>query len=141
MILTRKTSLMKWLKILLIWFCFIPIAILNGGLREYVLNQYFPTNKALIISGVLLSLFIFLITGLFLPRVKSFSRLNSIQTGVLWMILTVCFEFGFGLATGTNWKELMEAYNLSNGNLWIIVVLSTFLAPILFAGRNVAGKK
>lgn len=28
---------MKYLKSLLVWLCFIPTAILNGGVREYVL--------------------------------------------------------------------------------------------------------
>ncbi|WP_262897234.1 hypothetical protein [Bacteroides caecigallinarum] len=30
---------MKYLKSLLVWLCFIPTAILNGGFREYVLTQ------------------------------------------------------------------------------------------------------
>lgn len=38
---------MKWIKILLIWFCFIPIAILNGGFREHVLWMSASQLKAL----------------------------------------------------------------------------------------------
>lgn len=53
---------MKWIKILLIWFCFIPIAILNGGFREHVLDKCVTAESALAISGILLSLLIFLTT-------------------------------------------------------------------------------
>lgn len=51
----NQTKTMKWIKILLIWFCFIPLAILNGGLREYIWNKYLPDNLALPLSGVLLA--------------------------------------------------------------------------------------
>ena len=30
---------MNILKSLIVWLCFIPVAILNGGLREYVLTK------------------------------------------------------------------------------------------------------
>ena len=60
---------MKWIKILLIWFCFIPIAILNGGFREHVLDECLTAESALAISGILLSLLIFLTTRLLFPYV------------------------------------------------------------------------
>ena len=46
---------MNILKSLIIWFCFIPVAILNGGLREYVLGNhtkrvYFADNLHVIAS-------------------------------------------------------------------------------------------
>lgn len=47
---------MKYLKFLLVWLCFIPVAILNGGLREYVLIRYLDTALATAISGILLSI-------------------------------------------------------------------------------------
>ena len=57
------------LKFLIIWLCFIPIAILNGGLREYVLAKAVGENWALPVSGITLSACIFLTTWLTLPHV------------------------------------------------------------------------
>lgn len=65
---------MNILKSLIIWFYFIPIAILNGGLREYVLVKTIGAEWALPVSGITLSVCIFLITWLLLPRMtKAFT--------------------------------------------------------------------
>lgn len=121
---------MKWIKILLIWFCFIPIAILNGGFREHVLDKCITAESALAISGILLSLLIFLTTRLLFPYVYP-SKRDCIPTGLLWGFLTIGFELAFGLSAGNTCNELAEAYNPLNGNLWILVVLSTVFSPIL----------
>ena len=59
---------MNILRSLFIWLCFIPVAILNGGLREYVLVKAIGEEWALPVSGIILSVCIFLITWLLLPR-------------------------------------------------------------------------
>lgn len=121
---------MKWIKITLIWICFIPIAIINGGFRDYLLDKYLPENISLAISGIILSGLIFVITMLLLPRIKRLSEKDCVKIGVQWMLLTVVFEFYFGLSSGSTWSELIEAYNPLKGNLWILVLLSTFLSPM-----------
>lgn len=131
---------MKWVKILLIWFCIIPAAVLNGGFRNYILDKYLPTSVALALSGIILSGLILLITALLLPRARNLSKKDCIITGLIWMILTVCFEFYFGLSSGAGWHELLQAYNPLSGNLWILVVLSTLFAPICVF-RKIINKK
>lgn len=121
---------MKWIKITLIWICFIPVAIINGGFRDYLLDKYLPENISLAISGIILSGLIFVITMLLLPRIKRLSEKDCVKIGVQWMLLTVVFEFYFGLSSGSTWSELIEAYNPLKGNLWILVLLSTFLSPM-----------
>jgi len=46
---------MKWSKVIGVWCCFIPLAILNGGLREYVWHRFLSESTALALSGVLLA--------------------------------------------------------------------------------------
>lgn len=46
---------MNVLKSLPVWLCFIPVAILNGGLREYVLVEAIGEEWALPVSGIILS--------------------------------------------------------------------------------------
>lgn len=121
---------MKWIKITLIWICFIPVAIINGGFRDYLLDKYLPKNISIAISGIILSGLIFVITMLLLPRIKRLSEKDCVKIGVQWMLLTVVFEFYFGLSSGSTWSELIEAYNPLKGNLWILVLLSTFLSPM-----------
>lgn len=127
---------MKYLKSLIVWICFIPAAILNGGFREYVLTKYMDTASATAISGILLSILILLITWLLLPRLVTLNRKESYMTGIIWMVLTIIFEFTSGIGTGVSMKELLAAYNPFSGNLWILVVLTTMLAPIIISEKK-----
>ncbi|HIQ85133.1 MAG TPA: hypothetical protein IAC86_05005 [Candidatus Cryptobacteroides excrementigallinarum] len=126
---------MKILKSLLVWVCFIPVAILNGGLREHVLARALGEKWALPLSGIILSACIFLITWLLLPRtVKALSSKDSLRIGICWVFLTIAFEFVSGLAGGSTITELLSAYNPLTGNLWLLVLATTLLSPVM-AGR------
>ena len=126
---------MKILKSLLVWVCFIPVAILNGGLREHVLARALGEKWALPLSGIILSACIFLITWLLLPRtMKALSAKDSLRIGICWVFLTIAFEFASGLAGGNTIKELLAAYNPLTGNLWLLVLATTLLSPVM-AGR------
>ena len=129
---------MKILKSLLVWVCFIPVAILNGGLREHVLARALGhvlaralgEKWALPLSGIILSACIFLITWLLLPRtVKALSSKDSLRIGICWVFLTIAFEFVSGLAGGSTITELLAAYNPLTGNLWLLVLAATLLSP------------
>ena len=121
---------MKILKSLLVWVCFIPAAILNGGLREHVLVGAVGEKWALPLSGIILSACIFLITWFLLPRtVKALSAKDSLRIGICWVFLTIAFEFASGLAGGNTIKELLAAYNPLTGNLWLLVLAATLLSP------------
>lgn len=122
---------MNVIRSLLVWLCFIPVAILNGGLRQYVLDRWLGEVGANALSGVLLSLFILLISWLLLPRIVKYDWKESYQIGIVWMLLTIGFEFTFGLTSGISFQELLSAYNPMSGNLWLLVVVTTFGAPRL----------
>ena len=123
---------MKILKSLIIWICFIPAAILNGGLREYVLAPAIGQKWALPASGIILSGLIFLITWLMYPRlIKNSTRKEKWLIGIVWVLLTVIFEFTSGLAGGNSIAELLAAYNPLTGNLWLLVLAVTLLSPVL----------
>ena len=123
---------MNILKSLIIWFCFIPVAILNGGLREYLLAKAIGEEWALPVSGIILSVCIFLITWLLLPRmIKAFTSKDGWLIGIGWALLTIVFEFAAGLAGGSTVSELLAAYNPLSGNLWLLVLLTTLLSPVI----------
>ena len=123
---------MNVLNSLLIWLCFIPVATLNGGLREYVLAKTIGAEWALPVSGITLSVCIFLITWLLLPRIiKAFTSKDGWLIGIGWALLTIVFEFAAGLAGGSTVSELLAAYNPLTGNLWLLVLATTLLSPII----------
>ena len=123
------------LKSLVVWLCFVPVAILNGGLRQYVLDKVLG-EWALPVSGALLSIFIFLITWALLPRLGEMRKMGAYIIACLWTGLTVLFEFAFGMMEGKTLGELLPAYNPLTGNLWLLVVLVTAVSPIIVCRRN-----
>ena len=112
---------MRILKSLLIWLCFIPVAILNGGFRQYVLDDLLGKG-ALPASGILLSLLILLVARWLLPRIGRLSRPERYTIGTLWATLTVLFEWTFAAMEGYTLPEWLAACNPLTGNLWVLSV-------------------
>ena len=132
---------MNIMKSLIIWLCFIPVAILNGGLREYVLTKAIGEKWALPISGITLSVCIFLITWLLLPLVtKAITSKDCWLVGICWGVLTIAFEFIAGFADGNTMTELLTAYNPLSGNLWLLVLATTLLSPIVTKNCKIRSK-
>lgn len=136
----KDKTYIKYLKSIPVWLCFIPAAILNGGFREYVLTKYLDIASATVVSGILLSVLILLITWVLLPRLVTLNKKESYMTGVIWMLLTVLFEFTSGIGTGVPMEELIAAYNPLSGNLWILVILTTMFSSVIISGKKTSYK-
>ena len=66
------------------------------------------------------------------PRlIKDSIRTERWLTGIVWALLTVVFEFVAGLSGGNSIQELFAAYNPLTGNLWLLVLVTTFFAPVM----------
>jgi hypothetical protein len=120
-------------KSILIWLSIIPLAILNGGLREAFLTLRLGESCAQPISGIILLLLIFVVTFVFIPRIGKGTSETYWKIGGLWVALTVLFETVFGLATGDSVGKLLKAYDITTGNLWLIIVVFTGFAPWIIA--------
>ena len=52
--------------------------------------------------------------------------------GVLWTAMTVAFEFGFfHLVMGVAVEDLLADYNVLRGRLWVLVLATVLLGPIV----------
>jgi len=120
-------------KSLLIWLAIIPCAILNGAFREVVINPLIGERYGQPLSGVLLCMILFVLCWFFIPRIGRGTAKTYWIIGLWWVILTILFETGFGLLTGDTLVGLIRAYDITTGNLWLLVVLLTGLAPWLTA--------
>ncbi len=57
--------------------------------------------------------------------------------GGMWLALTFSFEVIVGYAQHQSWQRLLDAYTLQGGNLWPLVLVTTFIAP--WAGARIRG--
>lgn len=119
----------KYLHAFLIWAMIIPIAILNGGFREYVLVKL--GGLALPLSGIILSICIFIVAYMLIPKIKNCVKKDYIIFGVMWFILTNLFDLSAYISEGKGFAGLIESYNIFTGNTWVLVVLTALFAPML----------
>jgi hypothetical protein len=117
-----------------IWFLLVITAIVNGLIRENYLVDLAGTKLALPLSGLLLSVLVLLITSLLVPIFGSQDRKTYWGIGLFWVVLTLLFEFIFGhFVFGKSWSEIMQVFNIKNGDLFIFVLFVTAAAPSISA--------
>lgn len=121
----------KYIQAVAIWCSILPLAILNGRLRENVLSRL--GTMALPLSGLILCACIFMMAFIFIPRIKKCTSLNYIVFGLIWFLLTNLFDLGMLVGQGEDARMLWKAYDWRTGNLWVLVVLTAAVSPYLAA--------
>ena len=128
--MTPSTSL----KATLIWLVIAVLAIANGTLREFVLAPVIGHAWALPLSGISLSLIVLLVTHLAFSFLGAHTPAARWLVGVQWVLMTLLLEFGFGhYVAGKSWAELLRSLNVLTGDLFLLVLLVSLLAPSLVA--------
>ena len=127
-----KNSLECIIKSLPTWLMIIPLAVLNGALRDFALHPLLGWY-ALPVSGVLLCGMIVLLAWLRVPRFGNCGLRQLVLVGVVWAVLAVIFECLLGVALNRPWVDLAAAYDLRSGKLWLLVVVCAGFAPWLAA--------
>jgi hypothetical protein len=118
----------------LVWLLFIPLAIGNGALRDLVLAPFLGDALGRAVSSLTLSLLILGVTVLLVKRLGVDTRAGYLVVGGFWLVLTILFEFSFFvLAMGHPLDVLLADYDLFRGRLWLVVLATTFFAPLLAA--------
>lgn len=129
--MTRRSRFL-WLGVS-VWLLMPIGAIANGAVRDLLLAPWLGTRLAEIAGVVMLLVFIYAMTAIFLWSAGGGRRPWDLWAlGVLWMVLTIAFEaLFFGLVMGVPASELVAAYDLLEGELWPLVVIGVLLAPPL----------
>lgn len=117
----------KYIMAVLIWIMIIPIAILNGGFREYVLVRLGVFARPL--SGIILSICIFVVAYFLVPRINMCAKRDYMIFGVMWFVLTNLFDLVMYIKDGGGFVDLLQSYNILTGNTWLLVVLTALFAP------------
>lgn len=118
---------------LIAWVAMVPIAILNGALRESTYGRRLSELRAHQLSTatgiVLLGALMWAVIRVWPPS----SGGQALGIGLLWLFLTVAFEFSFGrLVVKRSWAELARDYDVLKGRVWLLVLVWVGVAPYLF---------
>ncbi|RKN80327.1 hypothetical protein D7Z94_14115 [Ulvibacterium marinum] len=123
---------MMW-KYFIAWAPMIFIAIANGIFREKFLAGRLRELAAHQVSTVTLVILFGIYIWIVIRNWKPESTEQAITIGLLWLGLTVLFEFLFGhYVAGHSWSKLFQDYNILKGRVWIIVLVWVTIAPYIF---------
>ena len=126
------------IRILLLWAAIIPMAIANGILRDAVLVRSLGQKMARTVSGLSLSAVILAWTILTIPWLPLPGLMQYAGVGLLWLTLTVAFEFFFGrVVAKKSWQELLRAYRFENGDIWPLVLMAVTVSPVAAAALRI----
>jgi len=116
----------------LAWIPLLVIAIANGALRQIWYQQFMTeqaANQLSCLSGSSLFLLYTILLGKFF---RLYSAAHALFAGLLWLAMTIAFEFTFGrLFLLAPWEKLLHEYNIFDGRLWSLVLLVVFVSPYL----------
>lgn len=119
---------------LAVWLLLVAAAIGNGALRELAVVPRLGEATSHGVSTVLLAAFIAVVTLVAIGWLAPATLTDAIRIGMLWLALTLAFEFGFGhWIAGDSWRALLDDYNVRSGRIWVLIPLVTALAPAAMA--------
>ena len=114
------------------WLGLAGLGVANGIIREVAYADTVGDHAAHQLSTFTLIAMIAGYTWWLQRRWPHTSTAAAVRIGVLWVVMTVAFEFGFGhYVDGASWATLWADYDITRGNLWILVLLTIGVAPVL----------
>jgi hypothetical protein len=111
------------------WLAILVLAFANGTFREFALVPALGQRAAYIASGILLSALIVLVAAALSRWMPVGGAARAMRVGLLWLGLTLVFEFGLGIVQGRSGPELLAPYTFRDGNVWPLVLVVTLFAP------------
>lgn len=130
---------MTLVQALLAWLVLFVVAFANGLLRAVFLKTYLGDLRAHQVSCGIGIVLITAAVWLLSRRWRFLSTAQAWRTGLLWLALTVAWEFlFFHFVFGSSWALLLQDYALWQGRLWVLVLATILLAPVLIHARDQA---
>lgn len=121
------------LRAVIIWFALLVVAFVAATLRTALLEPRVGEQTAHV-AGTLVVVAAFIgVIWLSAPWVvPELARSELLTLGLSWTLATVAFEFGFGhYVMGHPWSRLLADYDLSAGRIWVLVLLTLLLMPLV----------
>lgn len=106
------------------------IGIANGAIRQFGYGKVMGEVLAHQISSITGIIFFGVYAWILFLRWPLQSSRQAITVGVIWLTLTVAFEFLFGhYVAKLPWSQLLHDYNILAGRLWCLVLAALAATP------------
>lgn len=115
----------------LFWLGLLVVAIAFGAGREFLLTPRLGDTAARAVGTLALCAVDFALIRVFVGRMGIKEAGTLWGLGVFWVVLTLAFEFGFGRWRGMSWGELLADYNVLQGRLWVLVLVTLLVGAVL----------
>jgi hypothetical protein len=114
------------------------VAIGTAVFRVSVITPRSGEQTAHVIGTLILCLLIFIITWFSIVWIRPPSAWVAFFVGLIWLAMTVSFEFLAGhYLFGNPWDKLLADYNIFKGRIWILVLITILLCPrIMYSLRQ-----
>jgi hypothetical protein len=120
------------LRYFFLWFPIVLLAVLNGTLRDFGYKPFAGDLTAHQISTVTLILLIAVYLRILRTRWKITSANQAWLIGLMWLGMTIAFEFGFGhYIAGNPWSKLLHDYNIAEGRVWCFILIAVLIGPYI----------
>ena len=120
-------------KYLTAWFVMLLVAVANGAVRDFTYGRHMEELTAHQLSTATGVLLLGIVIRGFVRLYPPSSGREAISIGLLWMALTVAFEFlFFHYVGGHSWSALLGNYNVLKGRVWVVVLAWIAIAPYVF---------
>ena len=134
-ILLLKTAVRVWL-----------IEILISAFNYFVLMNlvYEPRWGELVAHQIGMStriVYIFVLAYFLLRTVKQYQIRDLIQVGIMWLALTLLFEWGGSFIMGRSVEEILVGWNITKGYMWPYVLGAYFFANLIIGTTLHLGKE
>lgn len=121
----------------IVWLGLLALAVANGAVREAFLTPRVGGAAGHGISTVLLSVGILAMGWLSIPWIGPQSVQDAWLVGIIWVFLTIAFEFlGGHFLFGRPWNLLMADYNILAGRIWVMVLIVSLITPVVAFTRR-----
>ena len=119
------------LRAVVVWIGILILAVLNGGVRDTWLVPALGDTLGRALSTISLSALVLLMSWFSIDWLCPRSNSGAWGIGLLWVALTLAFEFLAGhYLFKKSWAELLADYDLTRGRIWLVVLVVLLFAPL-----------
>lgn len=111
------------------WVLLAVLMVINGVVREIGYAPEIGAYAGNVISTLTGIVLVFSVAYFFVKSEKLTKWSSAWEVGGLWLVLTLLFEAGLGFAGGGSMADVLAAYNITEGEVWPVLLASVAIAP------------